>query len=277
MESMTEEEIKNLMKSDAYLNNNHPQHNETIKNVMQGWENLYPNDDRNSNPKDYYIWRTVGDNKTRAAHALRDGKVFCWKNPPTGGHPGQDYNCRCRADKYIPPLSRMHESLKTDYAYLTFNGKELNMYKNGQKIKSWEAMSGRNQYQCKEYQNIPSGGPIPEGEWLVKQKNHQNFFKDQSVIEQAISHASLGTTLFNKKIGKWPGSLIAWGTNRIWLEPAPQTNTYNRTNFSLHGGFFKGSDGCIDIPWQMDDFIDEFKRYGKDMIVKVQYPKSSCW
>ena len=41
--------------------------------------------------------------------------------------------------------------------------------------------------------------------------------------------------------------------------------------------FFKGSDGCIDIPWQMDDFIDEFKRYSKDMIVKVQYPKSSCW
>ncbi len=87
MGSMTEEEIKNLMKSDAYLNSNHPQHDETIKNVMQGWENLYPNDDRNSNPKDYYIWRTVGDNKTRAAHALRDGKVFCWKNPPTGGIP----------------------------------------------------------------------------------------------------------------------------------------------------------------------------------------------
>ena len=39
MGSMTEEEIKNLMKSDAYLNSNHPQHDETIKNVMQGWEN----------------------------------------------------------------------------------------------------------------------------------------------------------------------------------------------------------------------------------------------
>ena len=44
-----------------------------------------------------YIWRTVGDDRVRPAHAARDGKRFAWGNPPTGGHPGEDFNCRCVA------------------------------------------------------------------------------------------------------------------------------------------------------------------------------------
>lgn len=46
-----------------------------------------------------YIWRTTGDNKVRSSHAERDGKVFSWDLPPEGGHPGEDYNCRCRAEE----------------------------------------------------------------------------------------------------------------------------------------------------------------------------------
>ena len=44
-----------------------------------------------------YIWRTVGDDRVRPAHAARDGRRFAWGNPPPGGHPGEDYNCRCVA------------------------------------------------------------------------------------------------------------------------------------------------------------------------------------
>jgi len=49
---------------------------------------------------EYYVWRSVGDSRTRSEHAERDGKVFQWDNPPEGGHPGDDYGCRCFADPY---------------------------------------------------------------------------------------------------------------------------------------------------------------------------------
>ncbi len=45
-----------------------------------------------------YIWRTVKDGDVRPAHAAREGKIFSWTNPPKGGHPGEDYNCRCWAE-----------------------------------------------------------------------------------------------------------------------------------------------------------------------------------
>lgn len=55
------------------------------------------------NPKEgYYIWRTVGDDKVRSRHTERDGEVFNWNNPPEGGHPGEDYGCRCWAENYTP-------------------------------------------------------------------------------------------------------------------------------------------------------------------------------
>ena len=48
--------------------------------------------------KGTYIWRTVGDNRVRSEHAVRDGKTFSWDNPPDGGHPGEAPNCRCTAE-----------------------------------------------------------------------------------------------------------------------------------------------------------------------------------
>ena len=59
-------------------------------------------DDMDKNPEDYYIWHTVGDEKVRDYHAAREGKVFNWYIPPAGGHPGEDYNCRCWAEPYEP-------------------------------------------------------------------------------------------------------------------------------------------------------------------------------
>jgi SPP1 gp7 family putative phage head morphogenesis protein len=46
----------------------------------------------------FYIWRTVRDNHVRSQHAAREGKVFSWNKAPEGGHPGEDYNCRCWAE-----------------------------------------------------------------------------------------------------------------------------------------------------------------------------------
>lgn len=49
-----------------------------------------------------YIWRMRGDSKTRLSHRLRESKQFSWENPPPGDHPGEDFNCRCRAEELSP-------------------------------------------------------------------------------------------------------------------------------------------------------------------------------
>ena len=58
---------------------------------------------------DGYYWRTVGDSKVRPEHAARNGKFFRWDSPPKGGHPKQDFNCRCEAE---PALDRFFEDFK---------------------------------------------------------------------------------------------------------------------------------------------------------------------
>ena len=74
-------------------------------------------DDMQKNPENYYIWRTKGDDKVRDRHKERDGKVFNWHIPPTGGHPGEDYNCRCWAEPYVPQKSE-HKRLQIDLSGL---------------------------------------------------------------------------------------------------------------------------------------------------------------
>ena len=150
--------------------------------------------------------------------------------------------------------------------YLIFNGRELSLHRNGEKIKSWPAMSGHPEYQCDNYQDVFNKGPLPEGEWLVKQSNIQNY-SNYSFIQKTI----------HSTIGNWKGGSASWGKDRIWIESTNRTNTKNRNGFSIHGGKEFGSAGCIDLANSMDDFLNEFRSYGKDIIIKVKYPKNSCW
>lgn len=53
---------------------------------------------KSQDPAERYVWRTVGDSRVRDEHATRDGQIYTWGNPPEGGHPGEDYNCRCWAE-----------------------------------------------------------------------------------------------------------------------------------------------------------------------------------
>jgi len=55
-----------------------------------------------------YIWRTQKDNKVRSSHADRDGKIYDWDDPPPGGHPGEDFGCRCWAE----PIEALKEEKK---------------------------------------------------------------------------------------------------------------------------------------------------------------------
>lgn len=64
---------------------------------------------KNARPTTHYIWRTRRDGKVRSSHAEREGQVFSWDDPPEGGHPGEDYGCRCTAEPYLPQNSEFME------------------------------------------------------------------------------------------------------------------------------------------------------------------------
>jgi len=51
-----------------------------------------------------YIWTTSGDERVREEHGALDGEQFSWDNPPSVGHPGEDFQCRCTAYPVIPEL-----------------------------------------------------------------------------------------------------------------------------------------------------------------------------
>lgn len=61
------------------------------------------------------------------------------------------------------------------------------------------------------------------------------------------------------------------GKRRVWLDPLPGTPTHGRGGFSIHGGWWRGSAGCIDLTSDMPSFVDAFLKYGKDIDVVVRY------
>ena len=105
-------------------------------------------DDMQKNPQDYYIWRTVGDDKVRSAHAEREGEIFNWHVPPTGGHPGEDYNCRCWAEPYKP------ERYKNKPMIVDVSG--LDMFKELQKTLKPVDLNNKNfpQYAANDKANV---------------------------------------------------------------------------------------------------------------------------
>jgi len=60
-------------------------------------------------PTTHYIWRTRGDDKVRPSHAVNNGRVFAWDDPPETGHPGEDYGCRCTAEPFMPSVDEFIE------------------------------------------------------------------------------------------------------------------------------------------------------------------------
>ena len=125
-------------------------------------------------------------------------------------------------------------------------------------------MSGRPGYQSSEYQDQKSTGPIPEGTCVARQEQLQFMdLKGLIVGSAVVVKEDLG--------GKWPGSYYSWGNSRVWLEPSKETNTYGRDNFSIHGGMWPGSAGCIDMTGQIGQFTYWLESTGKDLLVYGKY------
>ncbi|WP_237113872.1 tlde1 domain-containing protein [Pseudoalteromonas rubra] len=146
-------------------------------------------------------------------------------------------------------------------AEMRFNGKKLKWIDDeGNVKKEWDAVSGRDGATA-DQQNVKDVGPIPEGEYYVEQHRLQDW-------ESLPDEYKLAAIM---KAGPWPGGKIAWGEHRVWLSPEYGTETYGRSGFSIHGGMYPGSAGCIDLTSNMSDFVRYFKSYNQDIILKVNY------
>lgn len=64
------------------------------------------------NPEGHYVWRTMRDGKVRHGHARRNGRTFSFTNPPPGGHPGEDYGCRCWVELLGDAKRALREELR---------------------------------------------------------------------------------------------------------------------------------------------------------------------
>ena len=240
--------------------------------------------------KTIWVWHSEDDERICDDCAEYDGAIFEDKDdiPDIPLHP----NCRCWVeeieldDKGKPVSSKVHKGQKPETPkdktspekeptfdkpvntkpgqYAVFDGKKLTIYQDGKPITSWDAVSGKPGYQSPEYQSKKDTGPIPAGTYVARQEKLQHMtFQNWVVGWSRIISKEWG--------GKWPGSFVSWGTSRVWLEPSKETNTFGRDKFSIHGGTFPGSAGCIDLTGQITAFTTWLESTGKDLLVYVKY------
>ena len=145
--------------------------------------------------------------------------------------------------------------------YAVFDGKKFTLYENDKAIMSLDAVSGTKGYQSPKYQSIKDKGTIPEGTYVARRSELQ-FYKDITWDNRLRSAVGFGT---------WRGGTDSWGESRVWLEPSKETNTYDRSGFSVHGGAEPGSAGCIDLTHHIDEFTQWFEKNGHDLIINVKY------
>lgn len=95
----------------------------------------------------------------------------------------------------------------------------------------------------------------------VNRSNIQ-FWKDAEFWRKVIAQIGLGV---------WKGGTSSWGQGRILLEPVKINDMYGRSGFTIHGGADPYSKGCIDLVENEVDFLNDFMKIDKDMILEVEY------
>lgn len=150
--------------------------------------------------------------------------------------------------------------------YLAFDGTRMMHVRDGRVLRAWPAISGKDGHHGKDDQALKDKGPIPEGAWMLKQDRHQSI-SDLGFLDRAVNYSFLR--------GKWPGDVISWGENRVWISgPDGEANPriLGRDGFSIHGGWRPGSSGCIDLTDYMADFTAWFRHGARDLPLFVSYP-----
>ncbi|MCV6599091.1 MAG: DUF2778 domain-containing protein [Alphaproteobacteria bacterium] len=199
-----------------------------------------------------WVYQNEGDNicdKCKEHQGKRFDKMQDAPKLPI--HP----NCRCHLKKIYQREGK---------PYLLFNGKILKLIWAEEVIKSWNGVSGKPGYQHPEDTDKKNKGPIPEGEYKVRPDIQYTDNRSDWDKFKGIFYG-----------GTFPGGEKSWGDGRVWLDPKKGTDTKGRSGFSIHGGTYPGSIGCIDLTSEIKSFLEEFRSISEigtiDLI--VQYKK----
>lgn len=203
---------------------------------------------------------TIGD----STHYVDADSPFAKNSRPNNV---QKYN-----QEVMNNINQQQVQISDPNCYMTFNGQNLGLYNNTGLVNNLDAQSGQDNYQSGIYQNVVNKGPIPEGTYYANQDQRQNITAFDAAAGTGIGIVNkLGANIHR---GTWNGGPISWGISRVWLAPDANTNTYGRDGFSIHGGWSKGSAGCIDIPWQtgkLNNYLDDCQ---DSVPLFVNYPKN---
>jgi len=146
---------------------------------------------------------------------------------------------------------------------LLFNGKyELSATDaEGNAISSWQGSSGKpGSTTSVAHQRLQDFGPIPEGNYIVDPSQIQRW-KDLPGYQKVAAY-------FNR--GEWPGGIPAWGDTRVPIQ-IPGGSVYGRSEFFIHGGWFPGSAGCIDLGRNASSFFNYLSGQRGSIPLTVNY------
>ena len=154
-------------------------------------------------------------------------------------------------------------------AYATFNGREFDIYNNGELLYSIPAMSGKPFYQCKDFVGYKGNGPLPEGLWEIDKNTYSSY-------PEGTKFNKFQQWLNKRLFQKWKNDPVAWGYARARIIPQNGLDTLGRDGLFIHGGDNLGSAGCIDLTGNMSKFQEFFEHYPENLDLFVKYDKD-CW
>ena len=143
----------------------------------------------------------------------------------------------------------------------------------------WEATSGKGINGVwdfsTEQQKEKGVGPIPAGIYIVPVQRKDDRKTSEGIWqiddwenlrkEREASNMKFSYLNRNKR------NIESWGHYAVRLRPDTGTNTYGRTVFNIHGGYKKGSAGCIDIGKNDISFFEAIMKYSYAFELHVDY------
>lgn len=165
---------------------------------------------------------------------------------------------------------------QTEDVYFRFDGQYMTLvenYGNNSVLRRMPAVSGRRQEDgsflyTKERQYLKNAGPIPEGRHSIDLSTIR-YIKDAGFFNRAASMAvdvynvvAKRTGLPSAKVGSFPGGdRLAWGEGSVDIKLDPQVaRDTGRSGITVHGGWFPGSAGCIDLVDNDKEFFKQLER-----------------
>ena len=165
-------------------------------------------------------------------------------------------------------------------ATLLFDGVKLHWMVDGEKIQSWDAISGLTIFNSspsewsemiKRYTDTPeefakskNAGPIPPGNYTIGMlETRKGDHKEVSALSALWDKITGELEVTSDKEKQFQSdnefSRVGWGNFRAPIYANKGTITHGRGGFYIHGGSLPGSHGCIDLMDGMDEFS---KKYG---------------